>query len=183
MSGFELNKIAASILLASLIAMIVGAVVNALYKPNLHPAQRGYTVAVHAASPNANNAAVAEVEAPLDIHALMAAASADSGEAVVKKCQMCHSLEKDGPNKVGPHLWNVIGRTKAGIADYTYSQAMKDKGGVWDYEALFHFLRNPRQYLPGTKMSFAGLNKPEDIANAIQYLRLKAHDAPPPPLP
>jgi len=181
MSGFELNKIAASILLASLIAMIVGTIVNVLYKPNLSPEQRGYMVATHS---GAHVQAASDVpEKPLDIPALMKAANADAGEVIIKKCLACHSVDKDGPNKVGPHLWNVIGRNKASVADYKYSQAMTDKGGVWSYDDLFHFLRSPRAYVPGTKMSFAGLNKPEDIANVIAYLRLKAHDTPAPSLP
>jgi cytochrome c len=181
MSGFELNKIAASILLASLIAMIVGIVVNALYKPNLLPEQRGYTVAPHAHT--TDKASASELEAPLDIPALMKTANSAAGENIIKKCLACHSVEKDGPNKVGPHLWNVIGRDKASIADYKYSSAMTAKGGKWDYSDLFAFMKNPRQYLPGTKMSFAGLIKPEDIANVIEFLRLKAHDTPPPDLP
>ncbi len=115
MSGFELNKVAGSILLAALIAMIVGTVVNVLYKPNLSPAQRGYQVEVHEAV--ATTGTPAE-EPPLDIPALMKAANADEGENVVKKCIACHSVDKDGPNKVGPHLWNVIGRKKAGVSDY-----------------------------------------------------------------
>lgn len=182
MSGFELNKIAASILLASLIAMIVGSVVNMLYKPNLSPEQRGYTVAPHGHTAGIQTNADA-VEVPLDIPALMKAANSAAGENIIKKCIACHSVDKDGPNKVGPHLWNVIGRDKASISDYKYSSAMTAKGGKWDYADLFAFIKNPRQYLPGTKMSFAGLSKPEDIANVIEFLRLKAHDAPIPALP
>ena len=182
MSGFELNKIAASILLASLIAMVVGTIVNILYKPNLSPAERGYTVATHNAQENSTTSGLVEPETP-DILTLMKAANADAGANVVKKCIACHSVDKDGPNKVGPHLWNVIGRNKGSISDYNYSPAMIAKGGKWDYADLFAFLKNPRQYLPGTKMSFAGLSKPEDIANVIEFLRLNAHDAPPPALP
>lgn len=183
MSGFELNKIAASVLLAALIAMVVGTVVNLLYKPKLSLEQRGYQVAVHEGNTISDPATNNQPEVPLDIPALMKEANADEGEKVIKKCIACHSVDKGGPNKVGPHLWNVIGRHKASIAEYTYSQAMVDKGGVWNYDDLFHFLRNPRKFVPGTKMSFAGLSKPEDIANVIAFLRQKAHDAPPPPLP
>lgn len=179
MSGFELNKLAASILLAALIAMVVGTVVNILYKPNLSPAQRGYQVDVHGAVESADNAA-AEEEATIDIAALMNAANAEEGENVAKKCVACHSLDKDGPNKVGPHLWNIIGRKKAGVGDYQYSQAMIDKGGEWNYDELFHFLRAPKKFIPGTKMSFIGIHKPQDIANVIAFLRQKAHDTQPP---
>jgi cytochrome c len=181
MSGFELNKIAGSILLASLIAMVSATVVNILYKPNLHPKQRGYEIAV-SNDQNTSNAPPAP-ETPLDIPALMKIANADVGEVIVKKCVACHSLDKGGPNKVGPHLWNVIGRAKGSVEGYNYSAAMTAKGGKWDYEDLFHMLHKPSQFLPGTKMSFAGISKPEDVANVIEYLRLKAHDTPAPPLP
>jgi cytochrome c len=180
MSGFELNKIAGSILLASLVAMVAGTIVNVLYKPNLHPKQRGYEVAV---SHNSDTESSVAPEVPLDIPALMKAANADAGEAIIKKCTACHSLDKGGPNKVGPHLWNVIGRAKGVVEGYNYSAAMLAKGGKWDYDDLFHMLHKPSKFLPGTKMSFAGISKPEDVANVIEYLRLKAHDAPPPALP
>lgn len=183
MSGFELNKIAASILLASLITMIVGSVVNVLYKPNLSPEQRGYTVAVHNMHATEGPATNIQPEAPVDIPALMKTANADAGENIIKKCLACHSVDKDGPNKVGPHLWNIVDRDKGSIADYQYSPAMMAKGGKWGYSDLFAFFKNPRQYVPGTKMSFAGLSKPEDIANVIEFLRLRAHDIPQPALP
>lgn len=176
MSGFELNKIAGSILLASLIAMIAGTIVNILYKPNLHPKQRGYEVAVTEAAPAGE---APPPEAPLDIHTLMKNANADLGANIIKKCEACHSLDKGGPNKVGPHLWDVINRAKGVAEGYNYSAAMQAKGGKWDYEDLFHFLHKPNQFLPGTKMSFAGISKPEDVANLIEYLRLHVSDSPP----
>lgn len=172
MSGLELNKIAASILLASLIAMIAGTVVNVLYKPNLSPKERGYQVAV-----TEGGAEVAPAqEKPIDISALMKAANAENGANIVKKCISCHSLDKNGPNKVGPHLWNIIGRDKGSVADYKYSAAMMAKGGKWDYDSLFHMIHKPSSFMPGTKMSFAGLSKPEDVADVIEYLRIKASD-------
>lgn len=182
MSGFELNKIAASILLSSLIAMVSGTIVNILYKPNLTPKERGYSVQVHAHSaemPSANE----EASTPPDIPALMQSANLANGESLVKKCTSCHSLEKNGPNRVGPHLWNVIGREKASIADYKYSPSLSSKGGVWDYESLFQMIHKPSRFVPGTKMSFAGLSKPQDVADVIEYLRVNAHDAPLPALP
>lgn len=180
MSGFELNKIAGSILLASLIAMISGTVVNILYKPNLSPEERGYSIPVHAH--NANSAST-ETAAMPDIPALMKSANIANGESLVKKCTSCHSLEKNGPNRIGPHLWNIIGKNKASVADYKYSPALTAKGGTWDYESLFLMIHKPSRFVPGTKMSFAGLSNPQDVADIIAYLRVKAHDAPPPALP
>jgi cytochrome c len=169
MSGFELNKLIASILLASLIAMLVGTLVNILYKPALSPTKRGYQVAVTedagAATTNA------EPEAPVDIPALMKLANAEAGQNIAKKCLACHSFDKGGPHKIGPNLWSIVGEKKGVRAGYQFSAAMIAKGGVWDEDSLFHFLHKPRLFVPGTKMSFVGLDKPEDIVNVIAFLK------------
>jgi len=177
MSGFELNKIAGSILLASLIAMVAGTIVNILYKPNLHPKQRGYSVAV---TDTPDSSAASAPDTPVDIQALMKTANAEVGANLIKKCMACHSIAKDGPNKIGPHLWNVIDRTKGSVSDYSYSAAMTAKGGKWDYNDLFYMIHKPSQFLPGTKMSFAGLSKPQEVADVIEYLRLHVSDNPVP---
>ncbi|MGI4776249.1 MAG: c-type cytochrome [Janthinobacterium lividum] len=172
MSGFELNKIAASILLASLIAMMVGFIANILYKPDLDPKTRGYHVEV---TENAQQlVAVKEVE--FDIAELMKKANAEAGKNIIKKCISCHSFEKGGANKVGPHLWDVAGRDKAKIEDYKYSAALIALGGKWDDKSLFHFLHKPSKFAPGTKMTFAGLGKPEEIADVVLFLKTFAHD-------
>jgi cytochrome c len=169
MSGFELNKLIASILLASLIAMLVGTLVNILYKPILSPAQRGYQVAVTEDSSPAGEDATPE--APIDVPALMKLANAEAGRNVAKKCIACHTLGKGEAHKIGPNLWNIVGETKGAREGYKFSDAMIAKGGKWDEEALYYFLNKPRAYVPGTKMSFVGLNKPEDIANVIGFLK------------
>lgn len=173
MSGFELNKIAASVLLAGLITLIVGIVANALYKPELKPATRGYSVAVSEESPAGAEPAP---EIKIDIAALMKAANAEAGKEVVKKCVACHTFEKGGANKVGPHLWDVVGKDKGKAEGYKYSTALVAAGGKWDEESLFHFLNKPSKFIPGTKMTFAGLTKPEDIANVIAYLKTAMSD-------
>jgi cytochrome c len=173
MSGIELNKIAASILLASLIAMLVGFVTNILYKPVLHPESRGYSIDV---ADDSEAAAQKTPEAVIDIAVLMKNANAEAGKDLAKKCMVCHSLDKNGPNKVGPRLWNIFGSEKAKVPEYKYSAALAAKGGNWDEESLFHFLQKPTQYVPGTKMSFAGLGKAQDIANVIMFLKTYAHD-------
>ncbi|AFB28659.1 c-type cytochrome [Rickettsia rickettsii] len=174
MSGKELNKIVAAILFASLIAMMVGFVANILYKPTLELQHRGYSVAVQESSANQNTTALEQ--ALVNIPELMKTANADNGREIAKKCLMCHSLDKDGPNKLGPHLWDVAGRPKASIADYKYSPALSKLGGVWDDDSLFAFLHKPSSYAPGTKMSFAGISKPQNIADVILFLKTYVHD-------
>jgi cytochrome c len=105
----------------------------------------------------------------VDVAALMAAADAAAGEAVFKKCGSCHKL--DGSDGVGPHLNGVVGRNHAAASGFAYSEAMAAKSAEpWTPEMLFAFLENPKKALPGTKMAFAGLPKPEDRANVIAYL-------------
>lgn len=111
---------------------------------------------------------------------MIAAADPADGEKVFRKCQACHSAEKDGPNKVGPHLWDVVGRPMAAVEDFKYSDALKGMSGEWTDESLDQYLENPKAAVPGTKMTFAGLSKPEDRAAVIAYLR--AHGDNPPPL-
>ncbi|MDX1916576.1 MAG: cytochrome c family protein, partial [Rickettsiaceae bacterium] len=168
MNGRESNKIAASILIAALIIMVTGKIVDILYEPNLSP-HRGYSIKDVEANVS-TEAQAPEAKFEIDIKTLMQTASADLGKNLFTKCAACHSGDKGGPNRVGPHLWDVVERPKATAEGYTYSSALKALEGVWDYDSLAHFLHKPSEYAKGTKMGFQGLSKPEDIANIIAYL-------------
>ena len=111
----------------------------------------------------------AEPEEQIDFGALMAEADAASGEKVFGKCKACHKL--DGKDGVGPHLDGVVGREIAAVAGFSYSDVLAGKDGQWAPETLQAFLQNPKGWAPGTKMSFAGLKKPEDRADVIAYLQ------------
>ncbi len=117
-----------------------------------------------------DEAAPAEAEGEtVDVAALLAAGDAAAGEAVFKKCGSCHKL--DGTDGVGPHLNGVVGRNHGAAAGFAYSEAMAALSAEpWTPEVLFGFLENPKKYLPGTKMAFNGLPKPQDRANVIAYL-------------
>jgi cytochrome c len=181
MCGREYNKIAAGILLAGLIAMITGKIVDILYKPNLNPIQRGYSVVVSDIQISPSEQPVEPQKFTIDIKALMKTASVDAGKAIFTKCAACHTDTKGGAHRVGPNLWDTLGMKKAGHEGYNYSQSLKSLDGEWDYESLAQFLHKPSAYVKGTKMSFAGLSKPEDIANIIAYLRSLSDS--PKPLP
>jgi cytochrome c len=181
MNGFELNKIAAAILLAGIIAIVVGMVTDGLYLPEREVEKRGYTIAGALEDAVVSDAVAAAPAAPVDIAAFMAAADAKAGEVLSKKCTICHDFSKGGANKIGPALWGVLGRDVGKQAGFAYSAAMAGKGGKWDYQQLSEFLEAPAKYLKGTKMAFAGLKKPEERANIIAYIRSMGDTQPPLP--
>lgn len=162
----ELNKIAASILLSGLIIMIVSNVVDTLYNPEDYKIEHQTIVA-------ASNEPQQKIEqVALDIGKLMQNASFEKGKSAAKKCIACHNFEKGGMNKVGPNLWNVVGNKKAHLgSSFNYSKALLEKGGKWGYEELFTFLKNPKAYIKGTRMAFAGISNPQEIADLVSYLR------------
>lgn len=112
--------------------------------------------------------------------ALLASVDAAAGEKVFKKCAACHSIEQGGPTKVGPNLWGILGDKQAS-RDYAYSEALASLGGTWTYEDMDQFLKNPRGYASGNKMTFGGLKKASDRAEVILYMR--ENHSNPPPLP
>lgn len=172
MDGFELNKIAAAVLITGLIMMVSGTVAEALYfKDDAHSdeeTKRGFEIAV---AEQAGGEAKEEV-APIPFEELLAAADIGRGEKVAKKCASCHSFDKGGPNKVGPNLWDIV-NAKFGAKDgFAYSSALTgfQAASKWDYDALNQFIAKPQAYMKGTKMSFAGIRKDTDRAALIQYL-------------
>ncbi|NSX83218.1 c-type cytochrome [Wolbachia endosymbiont of Atemnus politus] len=162
----ELNKIAESILLSGLIIMIVSNVVDMLYSPEDYKIEH-QTIVAAGGEPQQKIEQVA-----LDIGALMQNASFEKGKSAAKKCIACHSFEKGGANKLGPNLWNIVGNRKAHLGDsFNYSKAMLGKGGKWEYDELFAFLKNPKAYIKGTRMAFAGISNPQEVADLVSYLR------------
>lgn len=120
--------------------------------------------------------------APVDLGTLLAAADAGAGKEKSRVCASCHDFTNGGPNRVGPNLWGVVGRDVASHAGFAYSPAMSAEAGAWTYQFLFDYLGSPARTVPGTKMSFAGLRRPEDRANVIKFLSTLG-SAPPLPAP
>ncbi len=169
--------------------MAVSIISEAIYTP-VEAEKPGFVIATGdtggAGGASGGTAGGGEQVAP--IAARLQTADAKKGEQVAKKCLACHTLDKGQPNKVGPNLYNVVGSPIIHPDNgFSYSQAFQDKtkeGFTWTFEHLDGFLTNPRGYIPGTAMSFAGLKKPEDRADVIDYLRTLSDNPeplPPPP--
>lgn len=104
----------------------------------------------------------------------MAEGDAAKGEKVFKKCAACHSVQDGAPSKAGPNLHGVVGRISGTLEGFSYSAAMTKSGAeghVWTPEEILKFVENPKQVIPGTRMTFAGLKKPEERADVLAFLQ------------
>ena len=174
MSGLEINKIAAAVLLAGIIAMVSGLVAEGLYHED-ESEKRGYKV--DAPAETAEGAAPVE-EKPVDISPFLAKADLAQGQQLIGRCQTCHTFGKGQTAGVGPNQYGLVGRKVASQEGFNYSDAMKGKGGSWDFQALSDFLASPQKAVPGTRMAFAGLKKPEERAALIMYINKNFSDNP-----
>ena len=100
-------------------------------------------------------------------------ADLDNGRRVFARCRSCHTITEGGPNMTGPNLYGVFGRQAGAHPKYNYSTAVKQAGFVWDGERLDHWLENPRTFLKGTKMSFAGIPDAIDRRDVIAFLKVE----------
>jgi cytochrome c len=181
--SLELNKIAAAVLTAGVVAMGTGFVADLLVKPH-SPEEPVYKVALKddtGGGGSAGGGSGGEEEQAPDLATLLANASASDGESASRACAACHSFNKGGPNKVGPNLYDVMGAKIAGVSDFNYSSALSGKEGEWTYEKMDAWLENPSEWAPGTSMSYNGIKDPEKRADMIAYLRQQGEN--PPPLP
>ena len=130
--------------------------------------KRGYEIEI-----SSDGKVVKKEEKPIDFDSLLKAANVDNGAKIFKKCASCHSADKNGGNKIGPNLFGIVGRKRASISGFNYSEAIIKKGGYWSRDDLNLFLTKPKDFIPNTKMGFAGLKKPQDRADVILYLEKK----------
>jgi len=178
MNSFELNKMIGAVLLGGFVLLVSSILAGKLVVPHR---SEPTAMAMPQGEAGGQAAAPAAEEKLESVIPLLATADLAGGQATFKKCATCHSIEKGGPNKIGPNLWGVVGGPHGRTAGFAYSDALKGKPGTWDYEGLNAWLFSPKAYAPGTKMSFAGLKKVQERANVIAWLRTQADT--PVPLP
>jgi len=180
MDSFEINKIIAAVLMVALLVIGIGKLSSVIFYVE-KPETPGYAVEVSNLETTNTDSTTEVVEAKVDISALMAMGDVTAGEKVFKKCAACHSIVKGGKNKIGPALYNVVGRQVGGVGDYKYSKALSEYKKNWTFEELNGFLLKPSKWIKGTKMAYAGLRKESDRASVIKYLNENSDN--PIPLP
>jgi cytochrome c len=170
------NTIAGWVLAGGIVALGLSIVTGEYFRPE-RPEKMGYIVEGVEAEGDAGGAAA---EKPIAFY--LASADPAKGADVFKKCAACHNADKGGANGLGPNLWGVLGEPIGkGAGGFAFSGALSGKGGVWEWQNLSDWLHNPKKFAPGTKMTFAGLSKPEDRANLIAFLN--QHSDAPKPMP
>ena len=176
MESLEFNKIAGAVLATGLLVLGLKNFGSELFHVET-PEKQGYAIEVATTTPT-DGAVAAPASVPLPI--LLAKADVEKGMGTAKACLACHAFEKGGANKVGPHLWDVVGRKMGSAEGFAYSEGFKAMGDKpWDLEALNTWLKAPKEFVKGTKMAFAGITKDQDRANVIAYLN-SLSDAPKP---
>jgi cytochrome c len=181
MESMEFNKICASVLTAGIAFSALGIISDELSHPK--PLKESVLkIKGTESAPAAGGPAPAAAPGLPPIAPLLAKADPSAGEAYTKKiCIAFHNFQEGAANKVGPVLYGVVGRDKASAPGYTYSAALKGKGGKWTFADLNEWLHSPKAYAPGTKMAYAGIENDQARANVIDYLRTLSKT--PEPLP
>ncbi len=186
MNQYELTKIAGAVIAALLLIMGTKTFID-IQQAELrkHAKSAGYTLPAPKAISAGTGGAAATADAGgfsfAKVAEALPKANAENGKDIFKKCGSCHTVDKGGKTLQGPNMWGIIGRPKGSIAGFGYSESLKGKGGDWTYEHLALFVNNPKGFVAGTKMQFAGLAAPAEVADLLAYIRTLADT--PPPLP
>jgi cytochrome c len=165
-----MNKIIVSVVFAVILVLGINKVADVIFNVE-KPEKSAYQVASVTTVTSTTSAETSSSNSESgNIIALFTSTSAADGAKIFKKCSACHSIVEGGGNKIGPTLWGVLGRKAGSVSNYKYSKAMAAHGKNWSFEEMNDFLTKPKDWIKGTKMSFAGLKKAEDRAAVILYM-------------
>jgi len=171
-----MNKIIVSIVFAIILVVGINKIADVIFYVE-KPEKSAYQVAsVTTVASTESSESSSETG---NIMAVFASTSAAEGAKVFKKCAACHSIAEGGKNKIGPALWGVLGRQAGSLPDYKYSKAMATHGKKWSFEEMNGFLIKPKDWIKGTKMSYAGLKSEKERAAVILYMNQNTNN----PLP
>jgi len=180
LDSFEWNKISGWVLTAAIAVLGLTIVTGYIYAPH-KPEKPGYVVE-GVEEEAAAGAPAAEAEKPIAFY--LQTASAEKGASIFKKCAACHTINQGGANGIGPNLYGIVGNVHAHAPGFGYSDAMMaTKGKPWGWDELSEWLKSPKAYIPGNKMSFAGIGKPQDRADLLVYLNSQGSNQPLPAAP
>ncbi len=165
-----MNKIIVSVLLAIILVFGINKVTDSIYYVE-KPEKSAYQIDNEATIASTTSSEISsETSESENIMAIFASTNAAEGAKIFKKCAACHSISQGGGNKIGPALWGVIGRKAGSVSEYKYSKAMAAYGKPWSFEEMNGFLLKPKDWIKGTKMSFAGLKNIKERAAVILYM-------------
>ena len=176
MDSFEVNKIIAAILVVFIVVFGIGKFSDIIFH-----VEKPKTSAYKIDTSTTTTAQTSNTVQSVNISALLAMGDVEHGKAVFKKCSACHSVKEGGKNKIGPALYNVLGRNIAALSDYKYSKALITYGKSWTFDEMNGFLIKPQAHIKGTKMAFAGLKKEKERASVILFMNQNSDN--PIPLP
>ena len=162
-----MNKIIVSIVFAIILVLGINKITDVIFYVE-KPEKSAYQVASITTVASTTSAETSSETG--NIMAIFASTSAAEGAKVFKKCAACHSIAEGGKNKIGPALWGVLGRQAGSLPDYKYSKAMAAHGKKWSFEEMNGFLIKPKEWIKGTKMSYAGLKSEKERAAVILYM-------------
>ena len=164
-----MNKIIVSIVLTLILIIGINRIADVIYSVE-KPEKSAYQVASVSDTNDSTAEPSSENTIAGDVMTLFASVNLSDGEKTFKKCAACHSIAKGGANKIGPALYNVLGRQAGSLSDYKYSKGMIAYGKKWTPQEMDGFLENPKGWVKGTKMSYAGLKNPKERAALILFL-------------
>lgn len=180
LDSFEWNKIAGGVIASVLVLMAINTLGDAVF-PETQLEQNVYIVeGVEEEEVAAADTASPAEEGP-SLAALLSTADPAKGEKLFRRCAACHNIEPGAGHRTGPNLYNTVGKKVGTHEGFNYSEALQQFNDVWTFEHLDKYLENPKAYIPGNKMAFAGLKKPADRAAVIAFLNSRSDN--PLPLP